>query len=95
MKKKYAGLSEKVRLVGVRKSGKRQVDYYIVQPGCEMIYAFTRPYAKNAYDLCKSGVSIKALLCKKTRDTAIMKLIRYTAYMMPYFLEEYELMDVA
>ena len=95
MKKKYSGLSETVRLVGVRKSGKWLVDYYIVQPGSEWIYAFTRPFSKNTYNLCKSGISIKTLLCRKTRDTAVMKLIRHTAYMMPYFFEEYELMVVA
>ncbi len=95
MKKRYAVLSEQVKLIGIKKEGRKLVDYYIVQPGCKMIYAFTKPYTKRAYDLCKSGISIKTLLCKKSKDTSVMGLIRYTAYMMPYFMEEYELIVVA
>lgn len=91
MKRKYSALSDKVKLIGILKADKRKIDYYIVLPGNSRIYAFTRAYTKNSYDLCKAGISIKNLLQKRTRDTGITNLIKYTAYMMPYFLDEYEL----
>lgn len=91
MKRKYSALSNKIKIVGIRKQNNKSIDYYLMLPGCIKIYAFTRSYTRNAYELCKAGISIKTLLQKRTRDAGITKLIKYTAYMMPYFLDEYEL----
>lgn len=64
-------------------------DYYLVLPNGEKIYAFSRKYTDNTYKMCKGGVRLNDLLCKKSHDTAIMNLVKRMKFMLPYFMEEY------
>ena len=91
MKKVFLG--EQVKLVGVKRfdGERRLIDYYIDQPGCERIYAFTKSYTHHTYDLCKSGVRINDLLTKRSKDQGMMRLVKYTQVMLPYLTEYYDL----
>ncbi len=90
MKKKYKKVSDKVRLVGRQRmcGSKEVVDYYFEHPQWGREYAFTRRYTRGTYDLVKTGIPIKQLLQVKTRDKMIMMLVKYTALMIPYFMDE-------
>ena len=90
MKKKYAKISNKIRLVGVsRMRGSEEVvDYYLVHPVYGREYAFTRKYTRATYDIVKGGIPVKELLCIRSKDRMTMKLVNYTSLMMPYFMEE-------
>ena len=86
-----------VQLIGIKnfKGEDKMIDYYITYPGSERIYAFTRKYTQNTYDLCKSGIRINDLSTRRTRDRAVMKLVDYLNIMLPYLCEYYELPVVA
>ncbi len=53
MKKRYAKISNKIRLVGIsRMRGSEEVvDYYLVHPVYGREYAFTRKYTRATYDI--------------------------------------------
>ena len=86
-------LEERVKLYGVKdEDGKEKVVHYYIQcPGMERIYAFTRPYSAGIYEICKSGIRINDLSTRRTRDKAIMKLVKYLNVMLPYLCEYYDL----
>ena len=65
------------------------IDYYLILPDGEKIYAFSRRYSDNTYKMCKGGVRINDLLTKKSHDTAIMYLVKRMKFMLPYLKEEY------
>ena len=90
---KKVRLAENVKMVAVKntKSSERLVDYYIVVPGRERIYAFTKRYTHGTYDLCKAGVRMNDLLHKRTTDRKVMELVEHTKFMMGYFIDYYEL----
>ena len=90
MKKKYGKISNRIRLIGVsRMRGAEEIiDYYLIHPVYGREYAFTRRYTRATYDLVKGGIPIKELLCVKSKDKMIMRLVNYTSLMMPYFMEE-------
>ncbi len=94
MKKKYADISNRIKVVGINKMTGRQevVDYYLVSSNGKKEYAFTRKYTRKTYDLVKGGISVKRLLQVRTKDRATMKLVNYLSLMMPYFMEEIEWM---
>ena len=66
------------------------IDYYLVLPDGEKIYAFSRRYTDNTYKMCKGGVRLNDLLTKKSHDTAIMYLVKRMKFMLPYLKEEYQ-----
>lgn len=90
MKKKYASISDKVKIVGYQRmvGSKEVVDYYLVHPKWGREYAFTRRYTRVTYDLVKNGIPVKHLLQIKSKDKMTMMLVKYTGLMMPYFMEE-------
>ena len=86
-------LKDYVRLVGVKRfdGDRRLIDYYIDQPGSGRIYAFTKVFTRNTYDLCKSGIMINELLTKRSKDHGLMRLVKHTKIMLPYLTEFYDL----
>ena len=65
-------------------------DYYLVLPNGEEIYAFSRRYTDNTYNMCKGGMRLNDLLTKKTHDAGVNALIKRMKFMLPYFKEEYQ-----
>ncbi len=65
------------------------LDYYLVLPNGGRVYAFSKLYTDNTYKMCKGGVRLNDLLCKKTHDTGVMGLVKRMKFMLPYLKEEY------
>ncbi|WP_155834107.1 hypothetical protein [Butyrivibrio sp. VCD2006] len=86
-------LEEKVKLVGIKNfSGKdKLIDYFLVMPGQEEIYAFSRRYTQRTYDLCKSGIRVNEISTRRSRDHGVMGLVNYLNVMLPYLSEYYDL----
>lgn len=86
-------VAEQVKMVGIKnfKGEEKLIDYYVVVPGQEKMYAFSKVYTNNTYDMCKSGVRVNELLTKKTRDAGVMRLVKYLRVIMPYLTEYYDL----
>lgn len=86
-------LEEQVRLTGVKNfTGKdKLIDCYIEQPGQDRIYAFSKIFTQNTYDMCKSGIRVNELSTKRSRDRGVMRLVNYLNVMLPYLSEYYEL----
>ena len=86
-------LEEKVKLYGIKEGEGRDrvVHYYIKCPGMDRIYAFTRPFSAGAYEICKSGIRVNDLSTRRSRDKAVMKLVKYLNVMLPYLREYYDL----
>ena len=66
------------------------LDYYLVLPNGERIYAFSRKYTDNTYHMCKGGIRVNDLLTTRKNDAGVMALVKRLKFMMPYFKEEYE-----
>ena len=66
------------------------IDYYLILPDGERIYAFSRRYTDNTYKMCKGGMRLKDLLAKKSQDTAIIYLLKRMKFMLPDLKEEYQ-----
>lgn len=72
------------------KGEKKLTDYYLILPDGEKVYAFSKTYTDNTYNLCKGGMRLNALLGKRTHDTGVMSLVKRMKFMLPYLKEEYE-----
>lgn len=70
---------------------KKKLDYYLIFPNGDEEYAFTRNYSTACYESFKSGMPINEALHAKKKNTAFMGLIKYLNFMMPYFIEYFEL----
>jgi hypothetical protein len=82
--------------VVARKSVKgNKLDYYMQMPDGRESYMFTKNYSMKCYQICRSGVPINRILGIRRRNPAVMKLVNYTNFMMPYFIEYFELETVA
>ena len=92
MKRAYFS-DPKVKVVARKnfKGEKRLVDYYLITADNEMLYAFTRAYTFNTYELCKSGIRANDLAAKRSKDVGVMRLVDYYKMMVPYLADEYEL----
>lgn len=86
-------LENNMKMVGVKnfKGKDKKIDFYLVTRDNERLYAFTNTYTHHSYDLCKSGALVNDLVCKKTRDTGVMRLVKQLNRMLPYLAEIYEL----
>ena len=69
--------------------------HYIEQPGMDRIYAFSKIFTQNTYDMCKSGIRVNELSTKRSRDRGVMRLVNYLNVVLPYLSEYYELPVVA
>lgn len=87
---------KKITLQGIKnfKGEDRKVDYYLILPKGDKIYAFTRDYTIGTYSMTRSGIQLENLITTRTKDRSIMNLVKYTKYIMPYLTDEYGL-DVA
>ena len=65
------------------------LDYYLVLPDGERIWAFSRKYTDNTYRMCKGGMRLNDLLTTRKDDTGIMALVKRMKFMLPYLKEEY------
>ena len=90
-------LDGSAKMIGVKnfKGKDKLIDYFIEIPGREKIYAFSRKFTQNAYDMCNSGIRVNELSTKRTRDRGIMNLVKRLNTMLPYLSEYYELPTVA
>ena len=86
-------VSKNIRLSAVKNFGGKDklVDYFIEQPGKPKIYAFSKAFTQNTYDLCKSGIRINDLCIKKSRDRGVMRLVNYLNLVLPHLCEDYDL----
>lgn len=85
-------LNNQVKLIAIKnfRGEDKLIDYYLVLPGeQEKIYAFSKIYTHTTYDLCKSGVRVNDLMIMKSRNSSVMRLVKYLKFMMPYFVEYY------
>ena len=82
-------LTEQVKLTGVKNfTGKdKLIDYYIEQPGRDKIYAFSKIFTQNIYDMCKSGIRVNELSTKRSRDSGVMRLVNYLNMLMFIILQ--------
>ena len=90
---KKVRLDNSVKLMGMKNfSGvEKLIDYYLLTGNEKKIYAFSKVYTHNTYDMCKSGIRVNELMSKRSRDTGIMRLVNYTKLVIPYLAEEYAL----
>lgn len=73
------------------RKGNNKLDYYLITPEGSELYLFTREYSTTCYEMCKSGVPINTVLYGRKNNTAFMNLSKYLNFMMPYFIEYYDL----
>lgn len=71
------------------------LDYYMQFPNGEEDYLCTKNYSTECFEMCKAGIPINQVLCSRRRNPAVMKLVNYLNFMMPYFIEYFELKKVA
>ena len=90
---KKVRVDNKVKLIGKKNftGSDKLIDYYFLPDSNERIYAFSKAYTNNSYDLCKAGIRINDLTQRRSHDTGIMRLVKYTKFILPYLAEEYEL----
>ena len=65
-------------------------DYYLSFPDGSKVYAFSKTYTDNTYNMCKGGVRLNDLLSKKTHDTGVMALVKRMKFILPYLKDEYD-----
>ena len=87
---KKIDINRQTKLLATRKN-RKEINYYIVTPENEKLYAFTRPYNRKAWDMCKAGARVNEFVKTRTKDVNIMLLVKYTKYILPYLCEEYGL----
>lgn len=87
---KKLDIDRQTKLIATR-NNREEINYYILTPDNERFYAFTRPYSKKSWDMCKSGIRVNDLVTTRTKNTGIMLLVKYTKYILPYLCEEYGL----
>ena len=94
---RHITLKENVLLEGkfTEKNGKWMIDYYIVVPNQKKVFAFRRNYTKGTYKLCQSGIRINELTTLRSRDKAIMNLVKYINKVLPFLVEYYGIPVVA
>ena len=88
MAKKYAVKNNSTIMA---KKAHNKLDYYLRTPAGEDLYLFTREYSAPCYERCKSGAPIHSILYGRKNNTAFMNLSKYLNFMMPYFVECYNL----
>jgi len=75
----------------IAKKAYNKLDYYLRTHAGDELYLFTREYSTTCYEMCKSGAPINSILYGRKNNTAFMNLSKYLNFMMPYFVEYYDL----
>ena len=75
----------------IAKKAHNKLDYYLRTPAGVELYLFTRNFSTTCYEMCKSGVPIHSILYGRKNNTAFMNLSKYMNFMMPYFVEYYDI----
>lgn len=92
---KKVRLNNNIFIVAKKSKQDRKLDYYILMPDNKEFYLFTRNFSKVCYDICKSGTPVNRILGERTRNPAVMRLVNYLNFTMPYFVETLDLKRVA
>ena len=71
------------------------LDYYVQFPNGAEEYLCTKNYSTECFEMCKAGIPINQVLCSRRRNPAVMKLVNYLNFMMPYFVDYFALKLVA
>lgn len=84
-------MEKNIKVVGIKnfKGADKLIDFYLVTENQDKIYAFSKIYTHRTYELCRSGIRVNDLLTTRSRDTGVMRLVKYTKVIMPYLAEEY------
>lgn len=84
-------MEKNIKVVGIKnfKGTDKLIDFYLVTENQDKIYAFSKIYTHRTYELCRSGIRVNDLLTTRSRDTGVMRLVKYTKVIMPYLAEEY------
>lgn len=78
--------------VVARNSAKKgKLDYCMQLPDKTECYMFTRNFSAQCYSICRAGVPVNSLLHTRSRNRAVMKLAGHMNFMMPYFVEYFDL----
>ena len=90
---KKVRLQNNMRIIGIRnfRGGAKRIDYFLITPGNEKLYAFSCTYTHKSYDMCKSGIMVNDVVGKRSRDPGVMRLVNQTKRMIPYLAEIYVL----
>lgn len=73
------------------KKANNKLDYYLKTQTGEELYLFTNNYSTTCYEMCKSGTPINVVLHGRKNNTAFMNVAKYLNFMMPYFVDYYDL----
>jgi len=73
------------------RDGKKKLDYFLRCPQGKEFYLFTKNYINRCYDMCKGGIRVNELLCKKSKDFGVMQLVKQIQRYEAYIKYEYEL----
>lgn len=75
----------------IAKKAYNKLDYYLRTHAGDELYLFTREYSTTCYEMCKSGAPINSILYGRKNNKAFINLSKYLNFMMPYFVEYYDL----
>ena len=92
---KRVRVENNIFIIAKKSTKERLLDYYIQLSNGDKEYLFTKNYSTECFEMCKAGMPINQLLCSRRRNPAVMKLVNYLNFMMPYFVEYYELKRTA
>lgn len=89
MKKTH--LENNIFIVARKSQNDKKLDYYMLLPNKKEEYMFTRHYSTICYETCKSGIPVNYMLHIRKRNPAVMNLVKYLKFMMPYFIDYFQL----
>lgn len=87
---KKINIENTVTIIARKSNGIYKLDYYLREKRGEELYLFTRKYSEDCYRICKSGASVNKVISIKSRNVAVMGLVKYLKIVMPYFITYYD-----
>ena len=88
---KKISVEKNIFIIAKKSKTPYKLDYYLQFPDKVEEYMFTRNYSAKCYEACKSGVPLNNMIFAKRKNPAVVKLVKYLQFMMPYFIDYYEL----
>ncbi len=82
-------INGKIKIVSVKNN--KITDFYLIMPDGTKEYAFSRKFTTSTYDLCKAGIRVRDLTAIKSRNHAVMDLVKYTEHTILYLQDYYEI----